>query len=79
MEPGTTENEQRRITIENIANERLRLRQAQNELEAASAAYRDAVAHLRRISPSERATARSLGISQTALRDLLRSGRRKSR
>lgn len=69
----------RRTAIETIADARHTLQQAQAHLEHASAAYRAAVADLRRITPSERATARLIGISQTALRDLLRPVRRHGR
>lgn len=58
---------------------RLRLRAAEAELRLASADYRDAIAKVRKASPSERAMARALGLSQTAVRDLLRTERRATR
>lgn len=75
----TLEDGPRQQAINKIAAARQRVRNAQEELEAASAEYREAVASLKGLGGSERALARQLGLSQTALRDLLRTGRRASR
>ncbi len=70
---------ERRAAIDAVTSARRRLTAAQTELVDASAAYRDAVAAMRAAYPSERSMARALGLSQTAVRDLLRTDRRDGR
>jgi hypothetical protein len=55
------------------------LREAEQAHRAAAIAYRDVVRRLRTDASSERALARALGLSQTAVRDLLRTDRRENR
>jgi hypothetical protein len=55
------------------------LREAERALRAAALHYRDVVRKMRGNASSERALARSLGLSQTAVRDLLRPDRRENR
>ena len=59
-----------------VEGARKRLAAAEQELKDASAHYRDTVKNVRLTCGSERQAAKILGISQTALRDLLHPRKR---